>query len=113
MWSGVDKSPAFYKRRAKLHFVTENQNKFSDDWIPLYVGKSMNVQNRFYEHIEGNSPMTYGMKLSHREKLIQHDIKFRVSYAPLEELSDDVMYKLVEVIEKKVRIQYNPIMGKQ
>ncbi|WP_028560619.1 hypothetical protein [Paenibacillus pinihumi] len=113
LWSGVEKSPAFYKSRALQHFVTEEQNKFRDDWVPLYVGKSMNVQNRVYEHIEGKSSMTYGMKLSHRELLQQQGIQFRVSYSPLEELSDDVMYKLVAVIENQVRAKYNPIIGRQ
>ncbi len=73
----------------------------------------MNVQNRVYEHIEGKSSMTYGMKLSHRELLQQQGIQFRVSYSPLEELSDDVMYKLVAVIENQVRAKYNPIIGRQ
>jgi hypothetical protein len=112
IWSGVDKSPAFYKSRAQYHFLSEKKNKFRDEWVPLYVGKSKNVQGRFFEHIEGMSSTTYGMKLSHREEL-KHGIRFRVSYSPLDELDDDVMFELVKVIENRVRDEYQPIIGKK
>jgi hypothetical protein len=111
LWSGVDKSPAFYKSRAQYHYLSDQHNKFRDNWVPLYVGKSKNVQGRVFEHIEGVSLMTYGMKLSHRETL-KKDIQFRVSYSPLNELEDDVLFELVKVIENKVRADLNPIIGK-
>lgn len=113
LWSGIDKSPAFYKRRAGYHFVNEQTNKFQGGWVPLYVGKSKNIQSRVYEHIEGLSPKTYGMKLRHREKLKKSGIKFRVSYSPLDELDDEILYELVKVVENKIRAKYNPIIGKQ
>jgi hypothetical protein len=112
IWSGVGNTPGFYKRRAEFHYGSEQDNNFRDSWIPLYVGKSKNVQSRIYEHIEGLSAKTYGMKLSHRETL-KYGIQFRVSYSPLYELGDDIMYELVKVIENKVRAEFNPIIGKQ
>lgn len=113
LWGGIDKSPAFYKNRAIFHHsINNSENKFMNGWVPLYVGKSKNVKSRIYEHIEGNSPNTYGMKLSYRRKELC-DIKFRISYSGLEEIDDDLMYVLVSVIENNVRDAFNPIIGKQ
>lgn len=112
IWKGVESSPQFYKSRAKHHFDNDNENKYQDGWVPLYVGKSRNVQARVWEHIEGMSSKTYGMKLMWRDTFIQ-DIDFRVSYSPLYELEDEVMYELVKIIENKVREKYQPIVGKK
>ncbi|WP_339298042.1 hypothetical protein MKY92_25130 [Paenibacillus sp. FSL R5-0623] len=112
LWDGVDNSPTFYKRRAEYHYISDEQNKFKNAWIPLYIGKSKNVQSRVNEHIEGRFQKTYGMKLRHRDAL-KNGIQFRVSYSPLNELEDDTLYELVKVIENNVRAIFNPIVGKK
>jgi len=112
IWSGVERSPSFYRNRAIHHYYNDNSNKFKNDWVPIYVGKSKNVNKRIYDHIEGMYPDTYGMKLSYREALMG-DIKFRVSYSALDEIDDDIMFELVKVIENKVRYEFSPIFGKQ
>jgi hypothetical protein len=112
MWSGVKISPQFYKKRALVHIVNDGHNKFRDGWVPLYVGKSKNAQARIWEHIEGNSTQTYGMKLKRRENL-KGNVTFRVSYSPLYNFEDEIMYELVKVIENRVRDKYQPFIGKK
>lgn len=66
------KYPKIIIKRFNKHYrLKPYVNKFeSDEWIPLYIGISKNVNARLNEHLHCESDSTFSMKLSHLKNMI-------------------------------------------
>lgn len=82
---------------------------YTEQWLPLYIGKSKDIYKRIKEHIE-LSPLknTYAMKLKHRPNL--QGLEFRVSIIELDVKNYDF---IVPYVERLLREEYHPLIGKQ
>jgi len=81
---------------------------YSEEWIPFYIGKSNNIQNRVGQHISLENTSTYALKLITMGNLTNEI--FRLSYINIDtEHYDLVMPKIEQVLRDK----YHPIIGKQ
>ncbi|HCA07790.1 hypothetical protein [Chryseobacterium sp.] len=82
---------------------------FKEQWLPIYIGKNKNIYCRIREHIDlSPQKQTYAMKLKHRTNL--HGLEFRVSTIELDVKNYDF---IVPYVEKSLREEYHPIIGKQ
>lgn len=111
LWNNdsVEYSPKFYKKKAEKNLFKLE----TDEWIPFYLGKSKDLKKRLKEHIYyPSNKKTYSMKLYKRKDKL-NNMKFRVTYYCLDELSSKEYYFVVELIEKELREEYCPIIGKQ
>jgi len=96
-------SSSIIKKRLKL------RTDFDEQWLPLYIGKNKDIYNRIKEHIDlSPGKKTYAMKLRHRPCL--HGLEFRVSTIEFDVTNYDF---IVPHIERSLREEYNPIVGKQ
>ena len=78
-------------------------------WLPIYIGKSRNIQSRLKEHIyKKMKENSGGLKLIER-KNIYGEI-FRVSSISINVNNYDL---IIPQIERYFREKYNPILGKQ
>lgn len=96
-------SSSVIKKRLKL------RSDFDEQWLPIYIGKNKDVYSRIKEHID-LSPIknTYAMKLKHRTNL--HGLEFRVSIIEIDVFNYDF---IVPHIERSLREEYHPLIGKQ
>ena len=82
----------------------------------FYVGKSQDLIQRIREHINSKtSESTYALKLSKQKKILENAV-FKYSYFCLtkEKPKDkDSMNFLLEILEKKIRKELRPLIGKQ
>lgn len=82
---------------------------YNEQWLPLYIGKSKDLHKRIREHIElSPSKNTYAMKLKHRPNL--HGLEFRVSTIELDVRNYDF---IVPYLERALREEYHPLVGRQ
>ena len=96
-------SSSVIKKRLKTH---EN---FDKEWLPLYIGKSKDLYKRISEHIELSSTSnTYAMKLKHRQNL--EGVEFR--FTTLEFDVDNYDF-IIPYVERSLREEYHPLVGKQ
>lgn len=99
LWKFVPNS-----RKSRLQRLVDSQ-----DWIPLYIGKSKKVSSRINEHIKKElHKNTFAMKLQARENF--HNEIFRISVL---EVNVEHYDWIVPLFEKGLRDIYNPIVGKQ
>ena len=95
-------TPSIKKKRIKA-------TKSFNDWIPLYIGKSKDINSRVYTHINQPREKTmFAMKLGLRTNLLG-DI-FRLSTIHIDVKNYDW---IVPVIESELRKKINPLTGKQ
>lgn len=86
-----------------------NAHKVFEEWIPFYIGKSLNVGKRIHEHIyQLPYKTTFSMKLNARTNL--HGEEFRISYVELNVVN---YHMIAPVLESHFRNRFNPIIGKQ
>lgn len=85
------------------------KNTALKEWMPLYIGKSKNIEKRLNEHIVlGLEKTTFALKLLARNNFFGKTI--RISTIELSVTNYDI---LVPVLEKHFRDKINPIIGKQ
>jgi len=86
-----------------------SKHKELKDWIPLYIGKSKDIEGRVHEHIfKELHKTTYALKLNARENLFNET--FRISTIKIDLLNYGA---LMPIIESTLRDKINPIIGKQ
>jgi len=101
--------PRFHKGNSK--FKTSKKSLKTNEYIPLYLGKSENIKKRVLEHIDtGLDKTVYALKLKARSDILT-DIQFKLGYLEFE--IKDNSYFCVELLEKEVRKVFRPIVGKQ
>lgn len=92
-----------------LYHLNENRDQdfYREGWIPLYLGKSENIQNRVRQHFEQN-PMqhTFGMKLGARKNM--EGISIKIQLIPFNFSNSKT---ILPYIETKIRNRLNPIIG--
>jgi len=94
--------PNLKKKRIKMHSEL-------NEWIPIYIGKSRNIEKRIYEHIFIDLQRnTFALKLNCRENM--HDKNFRLSILKVETANYDWV---VPKLERYFRDEINPLIGKQ
>jgi len=86
-----------------------SKHKDLKTWVPLYIGKSMKIKDRVFEHIylKLDQPTT-GLKLNVRENM--HGETFRISYINIPTVNYDWV---MPTLEKILRDRLNPIIGRQ
>lgn len=97
----IQSTPNFVSYRIKAH-------KELLEWIPLYIGKSMNIGDRVRDHFlkQGNTD-TYAMKLKARTKFSKE--MFRVSIIKLDVRQYET---IVSIAENLLSDRINPLIGK-
>ena len=96
-----------YPKRAKQHIAKVEASEF----VPFYLGKNMNVQDRVIQHLTGAADAgTYGLKLLTRSKLLD-GCTIRVGGVVFE--VDPKAYFCIEFLEAAIRERLHPIIGKQ
>ncbi len=111
-------TPNVINKRKNNHKAKEGKQEL--EWIPLYLGKSMDMKERIVIHIFselGKPP--FALKLNNRldenkNKIFSSDI-FRLKVVRLENLQNkDMTYNsVVSHLEKILRKEFSPIVGKQ
>ena len=77
-------------------------------WIPLYIGKSSNIEDRIKQHIHNNiGKPPSALKLLDRGNL--NSQKFRLKYIDFNFIINYAI--MVSQIEKNLRDEINPIAG--
>lgn len=95
-------TPNIKKKRVNMH-------KELKEWIPIYIGKSKNIESRIHEHIyKEMHKTTFALKLNARENM-KNDF-FRLRTIRIEVQNYDA---IVPRIESQLRNEINPIIGKQ
>lgn len=99
-------TPSIKKKRISVHSsLTSNLN----EWIPLYIGKSKKINKRVEKHIfKEINKTTYALKLKARGNLDKET--FRLKTIKLDVTNYD---SILPIIERILRDQINPIIGKQ
>jgi hypothetical protein len=96
-------SSSIIDKRLKL------QLDFKEQWLPIYIGKSKDIDKRIKEHLSMKPDKhTYAMKLNHRKSM--YDLEFRVSKIEIDVENYDF---IVPHLERVLRDKYLPIIGKQ
>lgn len=108
------KHPKLIRKRFKYHYsLRPYRNNFeSNEWIPLYLGISHNIQERILEHINCDSD-TYSMKLLHLSETAFKEIPIRVSTSVIPNIELNRRYMIVKEIETILREKLHPLVGKQ
>jgi hypothetical protein len=107
-WS-TEKLSTFYASKIVDIRMKKQLSCPPDQWLPVYIGKSEDLDKRIKEHI--NKPpasKTYAMKLNHRTSM--HGLEFRVTKIVLNIDNYDF---IVPYLERVLRDKYLPIVGKQ
>ena len=96
-------SSTIIKKRLKLREGFDNQ------WLPLYIGKSKDLYRRIKEHIDlSPEKSTYAMKLKHRKNL--EGVEFRFTTLEFDVTNYDF---IIPYVERSLREEYYPLVGKQ
>lgn len=94
--------PNLKKKRIKMHAELK-------EWMPIYLGKSRNIEKRIYEHIFIDLQRnTFALKLNSRDNM--HNKNFRLSVLKVETANYDWV---VPKLERYFRDKINPLIGKQ
>jgi len=83
----------------------------------LYLGKSENLIKRIEQHIhQKTKPSTYGLKLSEHDRLHLNNT-FEFSYFVIKEnpqkINEEALKYMLIALEKKLRVELSPLVGKQ
>jgi len=83
----------------------------SDEWVPLYLGKSEHTRHRVLSHINLEaSKKTFALKLMARKhQMLKHD--FIVKYYCFDSFKG--MQILLRILEEEMRHKIEPITGRQ
>jgi hypothetical protein len=96
-----------YRKRAQKHLP----EKGPCDFLPLYLGKGMNVRKRLTEHLTGKADSsTYGLKLLARADVL-NGCTLKANWVTFE--VDKKGYFCIELLEAALRRKLHPIVGKQ
>ncbi|AEV34370.1 hypothetical protein Oweho_3421 [Owenweeksia hongkongensis DSM 17368] len=97
------------KHTPKLIKKRKNASERKDSWIPLYIGKSQDIQARINEHLTvGFDQSTSALKLNARKNLVGY--RFRLSFI---RLIVDEYGAIMPVVESALRERDKPILGRQ
>jgi hypothetical protein len=95
-----------YIKRALRHFPES-----SCGYLPLYLGKAMNVPKRLTEHLKGKADSsTYGLKLLARADVLK-GCTLKANWVNFGIGKEG--YFCIELLEAKIRGELHPIVGKQ
>lgn len=100
-----------YKYRFVPNIKNKRINKHNElkDWIPLYIGKSKKISTRIHQHIfKEIEKTTFALKLNAREHAKKETFRLSIIEIPTNNYD-----WIVPVLEKTLRDQINPIIGKQ
>lgn len=106
------KCPKINKERMGTRDIKSYKNR---KWIPFYLGKSKELDNRLEEHLTGaeKGEGTYKLNLQHNNNELFKNAKYRVKIIEVKELKEDKYYWVLTRIESELREKLNPICGKQ
>jgi hypothetical protein len=105
-WENMDYR---YKYTPNTKKVRIKAHKELNDWIPIYIGKSLNVGKRIHGHVYKElHKTTFALKLMARKNL-KNDT-FRLKSIEVNVRNYD---SIVPKIEWQLRNRINPIIGKQ
>lgn len=98
-----------FHNRPRVRKKSVENLTLTDNWIPLYIGKSKKVGNRLFEHLFlENNKSTYALKLSDKKFLKNEKIRIKTIQIEVENYD-----QIVPHIESKMRDKIKPIVGKQ
>jgi len=110
---GDDERNGLYLKKWTPNIVNKRLQKHienTDEWIPLYIGKSANISERIISHLYsklGKPPSA--LKIKERKNL--KDERLRIQYIPFP--SEIKEYETAAtVLESALRKKINPISGK-
>lgn len=95
-------TPNLKKKRITKH-------KTLTEWLPLYLGKSKNINKRVLEHI--NLPLektTFALKLNARHEMKNYKLRLCALHVPVKNYN-----LIVPALESALRDRFNPLIGKQ
>lgn len=105
-WEGKDYKYKFTPNTKKIRI---RAHKELNEWIPIYIGKSLNIGHRIHGHIYKElHKTTFALKLMARTNL--KDNTFRLKALKVDVKNYDA---IVPEIEWQLRNRINPIIGKQ
>ena len=106
------KCPQINKERMHTRDIKSYKNS---NWIPFYLGKSKELDNRLEEHLTGaeKEEGTYKLNLQHNKNELFKNAKYRAKIIEVKELKEDKYYWVLTRIESELREKLNPICGKQ
>lgn len=105
-WEGDKYKYKFTPNTKKIRIKAHKELK---DWIPIYIGKSRNIESRVYGHLYKElHKTTFALKLLARENLINHTFRLKVLKVDVHNYD-----AIVPKIEWQLRNRINPIIGKQ
>ena len=82
----------------------------NEEWIPLYIGKSKNINQRVTQHVNLEAhKKTYALKLKSRKNCLK-GVELEVTTIPFE--VSEKSYFVISLIEQLIRNSYHPIIGK-
>lgn len=97
--------PRYHSTRAKIHY----NNLGTGAFIPFYLGKGQDVNERILGHIHGvEDDSTYSLKLLSRQHLLEH---CEIRYGAVVFDIDSEAYFGVALIETALRQELHPIIG--
>ncbi len=97
--------PRYYSTRAEKHYKRLEAGMF----IPFYLGKEQNVDDRIYGHIHGvEDSSTSSLKLLSRLALLEN-CEIRCGAVTLD--IDEGAYFSIALIESALRLELHPIIG--
>ena len=92
------------QKRIEKHLKKESL----DEWIPMYIGKAMDIQKRLNEHLKNPiEKYSFSLKLNERSELKNETFRFSTI-----KLNTVNFNWLAPEIESLMREKYNPILGK-
>ncbi|MDT0295825.1 hypothetical protein ACFQ3R_11505 [Mesonia ostreae] len=105
-WEGENYKYKFTPNTKKIRIKAHKELK---EWIPLYIGKSKNIDKRIHGHIYKElHKTTFALKLMARKNLIDHTFRLKVL-----EINVHNYDSIVPKVEWQLRNRINPIIGKQ
>ncbi len=95
-------TPNLKKKRIAEHSVLA-------DWIPIYIGKSKQIEGRVHEHIfKELHKTTFALKLNARDNMEKERFRLKTIKCDVENYN-----MIVPAIEAQLRDKINPLNGKQ
>lgn len=109
-------TPNVINKRKNNHKTKEGKQEL--EWIPLYLGKSMDIKKRVLIHIFselGKPP--FALKLNNRlnedGNIIFSKESFRLKVLRLQNVNPETYNAIVSYLEKLLREKLSPIVGRQ
>lgn len=109
-------TPNVINKRKNKHKAEEGHQEV--EWIPLYLGKSMNIRKRVLVHVFselGKPPFALKLnsRLNDENNLVFSNETFRLKVLRLENLEEKTYNSVGSYLEKILREKISPIVGKQ